>query len=473
MQKNIFIILTCLLLCQSGLYSQRYFALRKLPFNHSATQEFGAAFYNNGIIFCSDRRNRYFTNYTDLQNKIPTKIYWSEQKKPGKFSGGEEFARELRTNYWHGPVTFSKDGKVMYFTRTIDVEKKRGNSLRGDTAYGIFRAEWVNGSWRNVTPLPFNRLNNLTGFPCLSEDGQQLFFCSTDARGYGGFDIYVSYAKNGQFTNYENLGPVINTPENDLFPFLHKSGRLYFASRGHGGKGGLDIFYSDFIDGAWQEPIALPEPFNSQYDDFGLIFNDSFDTAFFTSTRGNSMDVFIAYSTLPVFETCNQQEENDYCYTFYEKRQLEIDTTMFDYEWDFGDGTRERGLEARHCYEKTGNYTVQLNIIDLVTKEVYFNEATYIMNVEDIIQPYITAVDTAYVGEEVKFSALKSNLNFEIAGYYWNFEDAARAENAEVVHIFNKPGVYSVKLGVTSTVKNEKTTPEKACVSKNIKILKR
>lgn len=473
MRKNIYIILIITLSVYCSANGQRYFGIRKLPFSHSNTQEFSAAFYNNGIVFCSDKRNRYFSNYTDLQNNIPTKIYWSEQKKPGKFSGGEEFARELRTNYWHGPVTFSKDGKVMYFTRTIDVEKKRGNSLKGDTAYGIFRAEWSDGKWGNVTPLPFNRLNNLTGFPCLSDDGQQLFFCSTDSRGYGGFDIYVSHAKNGQFTNYENLGPVINTPENDIFPFFHKSGRLYFASRGHSGKGGLDIFYSDFIDGAWQEPVALPEPFNSQFDDFALIFNNTFDTAFFTSTRGNSMDVYIAYSTLPVFETCNQQEENDYCYTFYEKRKLEIDTTMFDYEWDLGDGTRKRGLETRHCYSKTGSYTVQLNIIDLVTKEVYFNEATYNLDVEDIMQPYITAVDTAYVGEEVKFNALKSNVDFEIDGYYWNFGDASRAENQEASHIYNKPGIYSVELGVTSKVKNEKTLPEKACVSKKIIILKR
>jgi chitodextrinase len=467
-------ILTLVIILFSGRIApaQKFFSVRKLPFDGALTQEFGPTIYSNGIVFCSDRRNKILFKSTDLLNYNNTNLYWSEQKKPGKFGNEQEFAKELNTQYHEGSATFSKDGKTIYFTRSIDVPKKVGNSLRGDTALGIFSSELVNGKWTEPKQFPFSRLNINTAFPCLSEDGRQLFFCSTDPRGYGNYDIYVSEIVNGQPRNPVNLGPKINTPENDGYPFLHKSGRLYFSSRGHGGRGGLDIFYSEFINGEWTDPVALPDPFNTTADDFGLVFNETADTAFFTSTRGGgSRDIYMAYSTLPVFADCPEQQENEYCYTFYEARQTNLDTTLFNYEWDLGDGTRKKGLKADHCFASTGHYTVRLNVIDLVTGEVYYNEATYDLIVEDIVQPYITSADTAYVGTEVQFDALKSNLGFTIAGYYWDFGDATRAENREAVHNFRKPGLYTIQLGVTGAVANENAFPEKACVIKKITVL--
>jgi hypothetical protein len=467
------LILIFILLTGGIAPAQKFFSVRKLSFNGPLTQEFGPTIYKNGIVFCSDRRNKILFKSTDLLNYNNTNLYWSEQKKQGKFGNAQEFAKELTTQYHEGAATFSKDGKTIYFTRSMDVTKKVGNSLRGDTALGIFSSEYVNGEWTTPKQFPYSRLNINTAFPCLSEDGRQLFFCSTDPRGYGNYDIYVSEIVNGQPRNPVNLGPKINTPANDGYPFLHKSGRLYFSSRGHGGRGGLDIFYTELENGEWQDPIALPDPFNTINDDFGLVFNETADTAYLCSTRGNSMDIYMAYSTLPVFADCQEQQENEYCYTFYEAREMSIDTTLFNYEWDLGDGTRKRGLKTDHCYATIGDYTVQLNVIDLVTGEVYFNEATYNLAVEDIVQPYITVDDTAYVGSEVPFSALKSNLAFTVAGYYWDFGDATRAESREAVHNFRKPGLYNVQLGVTSAVADENAFPEKACVTKKITVLPR
>ncbi|OFY47288.1 MAG: hypothetical protein A2Y87_00295 [Bacteroidetes bacterium RBG_13_46_8] len=453
--------------------AQKFFSTRKLPFCGTLTNEFAPVIYKNGLVYCSDKRNTILLSYTDLQNKYLTDIYWSEQKKSGKFGNPQNFSKEIATQYYEGPVTFSSDGNTIYFTRSMDITKKRGNSMRGDSVLGIFSSEFVNGEWTAPKQFPYSRLNINTAYPCLSDDGRQLFFCSTDPRGYGGYDIYVSEIVNGQPRNPVNLGIKINTPENDGYPFLHKSGRLYFSSRGHGGRGGLDIFYTQFVNGEWMDPVAMPDPFNTINDDFGLVFNASADTAFFTSTRGNSMDIYMAYSTLPVFNECNEQQINEYCYTFYEAHAMTLDTTLFNYEWDLGDGTRKRGLTADHCFAKTGNYTILLNVIDLVTREVYYNEATYSLLVEDIKQPYITAVDTAYVGTDIQFSALKSNLDFTIAGYYWDFGDASRAENRDALHTFRRPGIYNVQLGVTGTVADENAFPDKACVIKKIVVMQR
>jgi chitodextrinase len=472
--RNLIILTLAIVFSTGGITTgQKFFSVRRMPFSDPSSNDFAPVFYKNGIVFCSDKRNSILLSYTDLQNNYLTDIYWSEQKKPGKFSNAQEFARELTTQYYEGPATFSKDGNTVYFTRTMDITKKSGNSLRGDSVLGIFSAEYNNGKWTNIKQFPFSRLNINTAFPCLSDDGKQLFFCSTDPRGYGNYDIYVSEIVNGQPKNPVNLGPKINTAANDGYPFLHKSGRLYFSSRGHGGKGGLDIFYTQFVNDEWQDPIALPDPFNTINDDFGLVFNETADTAYFCSTRGTSMDIYMAYSTLPVFADCGEQQANEYCYTLYEARKFNLDTSLFNYEWDLGDGTRVKGLKADHCYASTGNYTVQLNVIDLVTGEVYYNEATYNLAVQNIIQPYITAVDTAYVGTDVQFNALKSNLSFAIAGYYWDFGDATRAENKETMHNFRKPGIYNIQLGVTSTVADVNAFPEKACIIKKITVLSR
>lgn len=473
MRTIIIASLAIALITEEASLAQRFYNVRRMPFCGSATNEFAPVIYKNGVVYCSDKRNTILLSYTDLQNKYLTDIYWSELKKSGKFGNPQSFSKALTTQYYEGPVTFSKDGNTIYFTRTMDITKKRGNSLRGDSVLGIYSAEYVNGEWTNIKQFPFSRLNINTAFPCLSDDGRQLYFCSTDPRGYGGYDIYVSEIVNGQPRNPVNLGPRINTPENDGYPFLHKNGRLYFSSRGHGGRGGLDIFYSENVNGEWTDPVALPDPFNTINDDFGLVFNTNADTAYFTSTRGSSMDIYMAYSTLPVFSDCSEQQVNEYCYTFYEARATPLDTTLFNYEWDMGDGTRKRGLTSDHCFATTGNYTIQLNVIDLVTGEVYFNEATYNLVVEDIKQPYITAVDTAYVGVEVPFSALKSNVDFTIDGYYWDFGDANRAENRDVSHTFRRPGSYAVQLGVTGTVANENAFPDKACITKKIVILQR
>ncbi len=121
-----------------------------------------------------------------------------------------------------------------------------------------FFAELINGNWENISPLKFNSLDYNVGFPFLTDDGQKLFFSSQDPQGKGGFDIYVSQWNKGQRDTPKNLGEKINTVENEVFPFFHSSGKLYFSSRGHGGKGGLDIFYSELVNVRNQHGELLP-----------------------------------------------------------------------------------------------------------------------------------------------------------------------------------------------------------------------
>jgi chitodextrinase len=432
-------------------------------------------FYRNDLVFVSNRKNDVFIVNTNVDNDLPLyDIYLAKQRRPGRFGAPQLFSKDISTRFNEGPIAFNKDGTVMYFTRTLDVSKGFGNSLRGDTALGIFTAQLVNDSWINITATRFNRPNYNVGFPFITEDGQQLFFCSEDPRGMGGYDIYISDWENGRWGPQRNLGSRINTAENDVFPFFHSSGRLYFASRGHDERTDLDIFYSDLVDNEWQEPVKMPAPFNSNADDFSFVIKNTMDTGFFASDRTGSRDIYIFNSTLPVFTNCPQQQENDYCYIFYELGSIDLDTTSFGYEWDLGDGTTIRGLEANHCYAEPGTYMVKLNVIDTLTGEIYFAQAVYEHLVEQIEQPFINMADTGYINENINFDGQQTYLkNFEIDDYYWDFGDGARATDVTAEHAFGKPGTYNIQLGVTSRVEQDNEFPELRCVTRPIIILRR
>jgi hypothetical protein len=458
----------------SETYGQDYIKIDRLSFNTRQFSEMSPAFYQDGIVFCSNRKENLFIVTYNENNNFMYNLYWDETKKGGlHLSGAQKFSDNLNTRFNEGAVTFDSAQKVIYFTRTKDIIDKFGNVTVADSNTGIFTARKAGNDWTSIQPFPYNPDSANAGFPSLSPDGKSLYFSSDQAGGYGGYDIYVSELKNGRWQKPRNLGDKINTPKNEVSPFFHHSGRLYFASRGHRGKGGLDIFYSDKIDGKWKDPVDLSAPYNSKADDFGMIVNAAMDTGFFTSNRDGSDDIFEFYSTLPTFTSCKEQQKNDYCYVFYEPGSLDQDTTTFRYEWDLGDGTKIRGLEADHCFKGPGDYVIKLNVIDTLTGEIYFNQASYDLTVEDIEQPYITTVDTCSVNEKVRFDGLKTYLkNFDIDNYYWDFNDGTRGEDSITYHTFNRPGVYSVQLGVTSKTTGRKEKPKKECVTRKIYVIK-
>jgi hypothetical protein len=264
----------------------------------------------------------------------------------------------------------------------------------------------------------------------------------------------------------------VNTSKNEVFPFLHNNGRLYFASRGFNQKGDLDIYYTVKKEGIWQQPIRLDEPFNTRADDYGLIFNNFQDTAYFVSDRKGSADIFSAVSSLPSFTGCAEQKENDFCFVFYESNNNEIDTTAFAYEWDLGDGTKIRALEAEHCFAKPDTYLVELNIIDKLTKDILISQATYTFVVEKIEQPYITAYDTITAGQELKLSGNETYLkNFKVDKYYWDFGDGSRSQGTETKHNYRTPGTYSIVLGVRGKNEGSEDPSLDHCVTRKIVVL--
>ena len=251
--------------------------------------EFSPSYYYGGLVFVSSRNNK---GKEDKEIKEPFfELYYSDLAPDGQPTAPMYFSPNLNSRLHEGPVSFSPDFQTIYFTRNninhgdVVVDKD------GDVNLQIFQADKGNAEWENLRALPFNKPEYNFAHPSLSVDGNQLFFSSDMPGGYGRMDLYMVEKYNGKWGTPKNLGPVINTSGDDIFPYIHHSGSLLFVSDGHGGLGGLDLFLVKITEPK-QEVFNLGEPFNSIADDLGIIVNKNGKSGYFSSSRegGKGMD---------------------------------------------------------------------------------------------------------------------------------------------------------------------------------------
>ena len=429
-----------------NIWGQDLYSVSSLPFNTRDHNEFSAVPYKEGLVFCSDRLHNIFIAKLDSLGIPLLDLYYARKKEKEKWSTPELLGKELSGNFHKGPMTFGKKGTVIYFTRN-DAE----------TA-GIFSATFNGSTWEKATPFIYNEPNTRVAHPCLSADGKYLFFVSDKHGGYGGFDIYVCTLNHNQWGRPKNLGPEINTSNDELYPFYNSSsGKLYFASKRPNGLGGLDIYYSKEINGKWIPPVFLPSPINTSKNDFAF-YSDSTDRhGYFSSDRNSHSgltDIFEFSMDFPALNNslCGPQKKFSYKYRFNEASSVNTDSTTYRYEWDFGDGTKHRGkeLEIEHDFPGPGDYLIQLNVIDTLTNQIYLNQAANLFPVRKTEQPFITCKDTASVGEYILFDAGETYLpQIKNLKFYWDFTDGILDVGKEIKHKFLEPGTYTILLGVT------------------------
>lgn len=270
------------------------FRVNKLPVS-SMESDFGAAFFRDGIVFTSARpQGGFLERKSEWTGETVVDIYFTKENA-GKWSEPEKLNGKPNSSYDEGPAVFNAQNTLMYFTRnTVKGKTGKGNVAR----LGIFVARWVGGEWTDIEPMPFNSENYSVGHPALSTDGKKLYFTSDMPNGTGGKDIYISEFKNGRWTKPENMGESVNTEGDEMFPFVHDDGTLYFASNGWGGFGGLDIFAAKPIEEDWAVQ-NVGYPVNGPQDDFGLILNKQKTDGFISSNRGGKGDDIYKISIQP------------------------------------------------------------------------------------------------------------------------------------------------------------------------------
>jgi outer membrane protein OmpA-like peptidoglycan-associated protein/tetratricopeptide (TPR) repeat protein len=269
----------------SILYTVQY-----MPFN-SDNSDITPSYYQDGVVFASDRKQLsafklYEWTGTPFLSFYFTKHLGTEYTSPSLWLG------KANNKYHEAGASYSKTGDEMYFTRNNVNNGKTQRSEDRTVKLKIFHATRNGATWSDATEFAYNGNNFSTGHPSLSADGQTLYFASDRPGGYGGVDIYSCKKDNGVWGVPSNLGPTVNTEGNEMFPSIASDNKLYYASNGLPGLGGLDIFTTITNNGNWATPKNIGSPMNSSKDDFGLVMNEANTEGYFCSNRRGNDDIY-------------------------------------------------------------------------------------------------------------------------------------------------------------------------------------
>jgi tetratricopeptide (TPR) repeat protein len=206
------------------------------------------------------------------------------------------FNTKLNKRYHEGPVTFNRTWDSVIVTYN-EPGKGKGNVSRLRLQTYMLR----HGDWIAQPEFPYNNKDYNVGQPALHPNGEVLFFTSDMPGGAGGKDIYYCRKSEDHWESPINAGPLVNTPGNEMFPYIDPVGRLYFSSDKWPGLGGLDIF-SVTLDTAYR-PLSQPRnegaPFNSPRNDFGLLIEAGGNKGYFSSDRRGNDDIYIFWRVYP------------------------------------------------------------------------------------------------------------------------------------------------------------------------------
>lgn len=279
------------------------FELLSLPIN-SEFSEFGPVVLGSKLYFASNRPNSGMIKRRDARNNLPFyDLYTSDMINSTTLENTKLADAVFNSVYNDGPICFSKEGDMAFITRNTHQLNVKGKNRLSIMVSVLKKDKWS----KELDVLPLRNQNYSVSHPFISPDGKRIYFSSDMPGGYGGQDLYYSDFKGNFIGAAVNLGPLINTPGNELFPFITTDGSLYFTSDGHPGLGGLDIlFCMPQRDGNFTPPFNPGYPINSSDDDFSIYFHSNSQSGYLASNRkgGYGNDDIYAFNALNALRLC-------------------------------------------------------------------------------------------------------------------------------------------------------------------------
>ncbi|MBD5369912.1 MAG: OmpA family protein [Bacteroides sp.] len=229
------------------------------------------------------------TNRSEITGMKKSDIWVSKKNERGEWQRPEAVEGELNSEMDEGIVSFSSDGQTMYLTMARRVPD-------ANTSVEIYTSRRSDATWSAPQKLDITADTlSAVGHPAVSPDGTYLYFTSDMPGGFGGKDIWRINLKE-RAGSLENLGPQINTPGDEMFPYMRNDSTMYFSSDGHPGFGGLDLFTARLNStGDFWSVENMGLPMNSPGDDFGITFGEG-ESGFFSSNRGDGKGYDHIYS---------------------------------------------------------------------------------------------------------------------------------------------------------------------------------
>lgn len=309
------------------------FEVKNLEFN-SAVSDFGTTKFNDQLIYASAKGTG--KDYNWNEQPFLDLMVVSMQEDDSTYMNAESYDSAINTKYHESTAAFMSDGQMMFFTRNNYFNKKLKSDRDDNVNLKIYRAILQEeGEWGEIEPVHFNDDGYSVAHPSISAAGDRMYFSSDMPGTEGESDLYVAQIySTGKLGVPVNLGKMINTERRESFPFINEKGDLYFASDGHDGLGGLDIFVvkkfeEKFANSDTLTVVNVAKPINSSKDDFGYYENLSSKEGFFTSNRPNGKgdDDIYGFDTS---DRCEQKVEG----VVRDKKTLELlpdaEVVLFD-----------------------------------------------------------------------------------------------------------------------------------------------
>ncbi len=294
---------------------------------NSSEDDFSPAFADanyRSLIFTSDRDASTGKSLDDWTGKNFSDLFISSLDQKGMWSEPLllDVSGIINTKANEGSATMNNTFSRLYFTRCP-------NNKGRESGCQIWVSNKGENRWSDPDMIQLSKDTTIAiGQPTLSSDELSIIFSCEKVGGYGGKDLWISNRKNVNepFGAPMNLGPEINTPGDEMFPFLSGDSVLYFSSNGQIGMGGLDIFKSSRVGNRWTKPQNLLPPINSSADDFGIIYIPKEDRGYFCSNRkgGKGGDDIYSFSHPPIVYTLKGVIKDDRSLQYLEGAKIKL-----------------------------------------------------------------------------------------------------------------------------------------------------
>jgi outer membrane protein OmpA-like peptidoglycan-associated protein/tetratricopeptide (TPR) repeat protein len=406
------------------------YALSEFQYNTNYDDFCATIFLGDKIVFTSTRtKSTWITRKHGWTGNSYCHMYLTEKDAFGQYDTPAMFVAEYATKFNDGPFSTSKDGNTIFFTRNGTSKKEQ--SLDGSQKLKIFQANIIKDDLQSLMSLKFNSNEYNCAHPSVSADGKTLYFASDMGGGQGGMDIwYCKLDASGAWGNPVNMGEKVNTKGNELFPSITDENILYFASNGHEGLGGLDVFETKIKEDKAGKVYNMGKPVNSEHDDFAYNVYAEGKKAFLSSNRktgGMNDDIYNVDVLRKVArgKTVNFIVKNKETQEILPSTTIKLNTDSFT--------TNEKG-EFQFVLEEDVNYKL------LVKREKYFD-----------IEDSLSTKTTPEGDEFTKTIELEKDPNLTLlAGIY----DAKTGAGIEGVKIKIKDLAVSNDFELIKTEKN-------------------
>lgn len=402
---------------------------------------------DNKLYFASDKKNDFLVNYFDNDGHRLYQLYQVELKDELPVGEPKRIFVNGNRPYSQTAVSFDAEGRMHVTQSNTSATTSKGAPL------AIFDYNGPSDMSDGIPNIKYKDAN--AAYPSYSRDGDFMVFASDAKNGYGSADLYYCEKKNGQWTEPINMGGIVNTRGAETSPFIHPSGKIFFASNGRADSKKLDIYYTYRVGNDFAEPIRYDIKINSIGDDYGIFIDDNEDWGYFVSNRHGKDRLYMFKQDFPEFLEESEMVTENYCYTFFEETVENYDKDMFSFRWDVDDGFEAEAYEADHCFAGPGDYYITLSVLDKTTGEEMFTIAEYPLHIERPEQINIHIPERIAVGETVEFSADSKNISkFQPTNYYWDFEGVYRTKGSNVKVKFEKEGTFRVRCGTIAEEDN-------------------